>query len=132
MVPVARLSAQLSGRGADKHFVAFESANSVTAEAASVLEHVVGDVVSIWPYTHLRIVIEVSIKRVGIAEVSASWVAGSRNSNTLSVRCSGNGELSQDPTVSQLIILDDGIAVVIRLAASTEALPHDITLFRKS
>ena len=105
-----------------EHGIAVISAGIGAYESVAI-EHVEGDVVSIGPYSHLRVVIEVGVLE-GIAVIGPGSVGGSRDGHALQERRGSHGELSQHPAVGQLVIERDGVAIVVRLAAAAEPRPQ--------
>src|SRR5258706_2249272 len=128
----AGLSTELPSRSASQHLVSFQGANLVTAEAASVLEHVVGDVVRVGPHTQLRIIVKIPVEGIGVTIIGSRRIRPGRNCHTLRIRCGGHGKLSQYPPISQLIVLHNRIAVVVGFAATAKALPNHVAIFRET
>ena len=107
------VGADLTGGGTNQHPVAFERAYSVATETAAILEHVVGDVVGVGPYTHLGIVVEIPVEGIRVTVVAAGGIGTGRNGNTLRVGSCGNGKLRKYPAVGQLVILNNRITIII-------------------
>ena len=97
----------------------------IGADKVVAVEHVEGFVVGVGPDAHLGIVVEVGVlERVAIP--GAGGVGRDRDGDALHVGAGGDGELAHHPAVGELVVGDDGIAVVVELAAAAEAGPQRI------
>src|SRR5262245_40959368 len=112
----------VGGRSA-AHCCAVVCANLRASEGVG--EHVERDVIGIRPHAELRIIGELAaaiIKCVPI--VRAGRIRRRRDSNTLQIRCRRDGELRKDPTIIDLVVFNNWIAVVIVLTTAAESVPQ--------
>ena len=123
------LEANLRGCGSGQHGGAVVGASIGPYKRGAAGKHVKGYVVSIGPHRHLRVVVEVAVLE-RIAIVGSSCVRGSRDRDALQVRRGGNGELAEDPALSQLVVDHDGVAVIVGLAAAAKSGPDSVSRSR--
>src|ERR1700730_8026180 len=114
--------------GASEHLGAIRRADvRAYKSGSSEVEIVEGEVVSIRPYAHLRIVRKIG-ERKRVSTVGAGCVGRLRYSNTLKIIASVvDGELGSDPTLSSRVKSDDGVAAVVALARPAESGPECIS-----
>src|SRR5260370_6004752 len=118
------METDLRRRLAIEHGVAVIGAR-VGAQKSRWAKHVERDVVSVRPHAQLGIIVEVGIlERVAI--VSAGGIGRSRNRNALQERRRAHHELRKYPAISQLVIGDDRIAIVVAFASAAKAFPESI------
>ena len=89
------------------------------------VKHIEGEVIAIGPNAQLRVVVEVW-QYEGIPVIAAGRVIGGRHCDALQERSGTDRELSRDPAIGHLVVLDNGIAVIIALAPSAKACPESI------
>src|SRR5436309_353120 len=109
-----------------EHRVTVESACVRTCKRAAVQKVIKRHVVSVRPYTKFWIVIELIAERKRVTVVASRGVRCSGYSNTLQKRRLRDGELGKDPAIGNLVILDNRVAVVGRLAWSGKPRPDGI------
>ena len=130
-IGAAELEALLCRRGPDQHARAVVGADVGALERAR--EHVEGDVVGVRPDRELRVIVE---QRAAVTErvaiIRTGRIGGRRDRDTLEIWRRGDRELGEDPTVRDLVVLDDRVAVVVRLAPATEPRPDRVACLREA
>src|ERR1700758_4033735 len=119
------METNLCGRRPAAHGGTVVCANLRTSEGVG--EHVKGDVVGVRPNPQLWVIRKLGaavVKRISV--VCSRSVRCCRNGDTLQVRCCRDGELSKDPAIIDFVVLNDDIAVVVRLTPTAEAAPERI------
>ncbi len=97
------------------------------AVVEDVEAHVVRVVVGVRPDAELRIVGErggAEAERVAV--VGAGRVGRGGDGHALQIRRRRDGELREDPALRDSVVADDGIAVIVGLAAAAEARPERV------
>src|ERR1041385_2052798 len=123
------METNLRGRRSGAHRRGVVCANLCTSEGIG--EHVKGDVVGVRPNSQLGVIGKLGtavVKRIPV--VCSRSVRCRRNGDTLQVRCGRDGELRKDPAIIDLVVLNDDIAVVVRLTPTAEAAPERIPSYR--
>src|SRR4030095_15237653 len=87
------------------------------------IENVHAHVIGIGPDSQLGIIKEVGAKVEAITEVTPGCIAGGRNSNTFVSGDTYTGELTDDPTVGDLVIKHHGVASAVGRADAAKAAP---------
>ncbi len=114
---------------AEDHRLAVDRAGDRRAELEARVELVDGDVVAVRPDADLRVVVEPARRRehVVVEVVRPERVRRLRHREALVAALGGEQrELGEHPAVSELIVDDDRISVVLRLARAAEAGPRRV------
>src|SRR5262249_19031819 len=106
------------------HFGAVKGAYAPRKHGAG--KNVVGLIVSVGPYTELRIVVKRGTKGKRVTDKRSGRIARGRNRKALQEWHRLNGELRNDPPIGDLIIGDRRIAIVVGLAPTAKTGPQRV------
>src|SRR5260370_755781 len=123
----AGVEALLCGRQSRQHFGAVEGAYPGPGKSSAAGEDVVSDVVSIRPNAELRIIRKITVTVIeGIPVIRAGRICACRHCYAFQIRRGRNRKLSNDPAVSNQVILHDPITLVVGLTTAPEAQPRRV------